>query len=75
MGARFGRPLKGHPKGPALPVSAGPRAPVKPTSAHIQSTTSSRAQTAWKAATGQTVEKSVDTGTEMVTKDNAAKFQ
>ncbi len=32
-------------------------------------------ETAWKAATGQTVEKSVDTGTQMVTKDNAATFQ
>jgi simple sugar transport system substrate-binding protein len=32
-------------------------------------------ETAWKAATGQTVEKNVDTGTQMVTKDNAATFQ
>jgi hypothetical protein len=32
-------------------------------------------ETAWKAATGQPIEKNVDTGTEMVTKDNAAKFQ
>jgi len=32
-------------------------------------------ETAWKAATGQTVEKSVDTGTQMVTKDNAATFK
>ena len=75
MGARFGRPLKGHPQGPALPVSVGPGAPVKPTSAHIQSTRHLGLETAWKAATGQTVEKSVDNGTEMVTKDNAAKFQ
>ena len=29
MGARFGRRLKGHPRGPALPVSAGPRAPLE----------------------------------------------
>jgi simple sugar transport system substrate-binding protein len=32
-------------------------------------------ETAYKAARGETVEKNVDTGTEMVTKANAAKFQ
>jgi ABC-type sugar transport system substrate-binding protein len=32
-------------------------------------------ETAYKAAKGETVEKNVDTGTEMVTKDNAADFQ
>jgi simple sugar transport system substrate-binding protein len=32
-------------------------------------------ETAYKAAKGQTVEPNVDTGTEMVTKENAAKFQ
>ena len=32
-------------------------------------------QTAFDAAMGKTVEANVDTGTEMVTKDNAAKFQ
>ena len=32
-------------------------------------------ETAYKAATGQTVEANVDTGTEMVTKDNAAQFK
>ena len=29
MRARFGRRLKGHPSGPALPVSAGPRAQLE----------------------------------------------
>jgi ribose transport system substrate-binding protein len=32
-------------------------------------------ETAYKAATGQSVDANVDTGTEMVTKDNAADFQ
>jgi len=32
-------------------------------------------ETAYKAAKGETVEKNVDTGTEMVTKDNAANYQ
>lgn len=32
-------------------------------------------ETAYKAATGATVEKNVDTGTEMVTKENAANFK
>ena len=32
-------------------------------------------ETAYKAATGKTVEANVDTGTEMVTKDNAAQFK
>jgi len=32
-------------------------------------------ETAYKAAKGESVEANVDTGTEMVTKDNAAKFQ
>ena len=29
MGARFGRRLKGHPRRPALPVSAGRGAPLE----------------------------------------------
>ena len=32
-------------------------------------------ETAYKAATGETVEPNVDTGTEMVTKDNVAEFK
>ena len=32
-------------------------------------------QAAFDAASGKTVEKSIDTGTEMVTKDNFADFQ
>ena len=36
---------------------------------------SSGIETAYNAAKGKTVEANVDTGTEMVTKDNAAQFQ
>ena len=32
-------------------------------------------ETAYKAAKGETVEANVDTGTEMVTKENAAQFK
>jgi hypothetical protein len=63
MGARFGRRLEGHPNGPAPPVRAGPRAPVKPTSLILDE------------PEGFSVQPLVDTGTEMVTNDNAAKFK